>query len=342
MKFFSTSFLLLMSFFLSAQTTAPEFIAIGVQEHDKGNYDKAVQNYEKALEAEKGNEEAYYELGLTYMKMKKYDKSIECAEKLIKNKKDYVARGYHLKGMCQDYTGKHKDAVNSFKKGTKADQGYTTLYYSIAITSNAMNDVETAKEALEEGLSYNRYHLKSHYMLGLLMQNERAKSQLALYHYLVLVPTGQLANNAYNLILAQQKQGVEVKDDKSINITLNPIDEKDDFSSAEMMLSMLEASKSMDENKNKSDFQLFSENTKSFLQVLSELNEEKHKGFWWNFYVEFFSDLIKDDAMYETFTYYICQDIKSTEVETWLRKNPEKIEKLQDWVLNYDKTKKLK
>ena len=86
MKTFFTSFLLLMYFFIAAQTTAPEFIAIGVQEHDKGNYDKAVENYEKALEAEKGNQEAYYELGLTYLKMKKYDKSIECAEKLIKNK----------------------------------------------------------------------------------------------------------------------------------------------------------------------------------------------------------------------------------------------------------------
>jgi hypothetical protein len=338
MKNFLIGFLLIFPLLIFGQSTAKEFIRAGVALHDEGDYVGAIEKYEKALTVEKNNEEACYEMGLTYLNMKKFDKAIECADKLIKNKKDYVAMGYHMKGMRLDYMGKPKDALAAFKKGTKADPNYTTLFYSMAITSIALKDSEAAKKALEEGLSHNRYHNKSHYMLGVLMQDERPKSLLALYHYLLLEPTGHLANNAYNLILSQQKIGVEVKDDKSINITLKPIDDSDDFSAAEVMLSMLEATKGMEENKNKSDFEMFSENTKSFLQVLKELDEnEKHKGFWWDFYVDFFSDLISNEDRYETFTYYISQDIKSTSVETWLRKNPERVAILENWVANYKK-----
>ncbi|PZR20845.1 MAG: hypothetical protein DI539_09620 [Flavobacterium psychrophilum] len=338
MKNFLISILILFPFLLLAQSTAKDYIRAGVQLHDKGDYNGALESYEKALAVDKGNEEAYYEMGLTNLNMKNYDKTSEYADKLIKNKKDYVAKGYHLKGMSLDYMGKPKDAIAAFKKGTKADPKYTTLYYSIAITSTALKDEKSAVEALEEGLSHNRYHLKSHYMLGIMMQDQRPKSLLALYHYLLLAPSGKTANSAYNLILSQQKIGVEVKDDKNINVFIKPIDDKNDFAHAELMLSMMEVSKNLEENKNKSDFELFSESTKSFFTVLKELNEkEKHKDFWWTFYVDFYSELVANEEMYETFTYYISQDIKNTAVETWLRKNPEKVAKLEEWVANYKK-----
>lgn len=102
------------------------------------------------------------------------------------------------------------------------------------------------------------------------------------------------------------------------------------------MLSMLEASKNMEENKAKSDFELFSENTRSFFMVLGELQENgKNKGFWWDNYVRFFYDLARNDEMYEAFTYYISQNMNYTVVENWMLKNPDKVAKFKDWVLNY-------
>src|SRR5687768_2063679 len=100
------SLLFLLPLVMFGQSTAKEYIKAGVILHDKGDYSGAIENYEKALTAEKGNEEAYYELAFTYIQMKEYEKSIEYADKLIKNKKDYVAKGYHLKGMSLDYMGK--------------------------------------------------------------------------------------------------------------------------------------------------------------------------------------------------------------------------------------------
>ncbi len=328
--------LLLLLPVLSFGQTAKEYIKQGVALHDKGQYNEAIETYKKALTIEKDNQEAMYEIAYSSISLKDYPVAIEYADKLIKSKKDFVGKGYHLKGMSLDYSGKPKEAIDVFKKGIKESPDFTTLYYSLALTSYQIKDFKTAEEALQNGILKNPRHSKSHYLLGIIKQDERPKSLLALYYCLLLEPTGQRANSAYNLILSQQKIGVEVKDDKNITINLNPIDDKDNFSNADMMLSIMEATKNTEENKDKSEFQLFSENTKSFFMVLGELQDKKRdKGFYWDFYVDFFYDLAQNEEMYETFTYYISQDMNYTAVQNWLQANPEKIKKFEEWSANY-------
>ncbi|MCW4467571.1 tetratricopeptide repeat protein [Flavobacterium sp. MFBS3-15] len=329
-------YLLLLLPAISFCQTAKEFITQGVALHDKGQYKEAIEIYKKALAVEKDNQEAIYEVALSSINLKDYPTAIEYADKLIKAKKDFVGKGYHLKGMSLDYSGKPKEAIDAFKKGIKAAPDYTTLYYSLALTSYQSKDFKTAEETLHSGILKNNRHASSHYMLGLIKQDERSKSLLALYYFLLTEPNGQRANNAYNLILSQHKIGVEVKDEKTINININPGNDKDGFGPAEMMLSMLEASKNLEDNKGKSEFVLFSENTKSFFMVLGELQENsKNKGFWWDFYVDFFYSLAKNEEMYKAFTYYITQDVDYTVVQNWLQSNPDKIKEFEQWVANY-------
>lgn len=319
-----------------AQDSVEDLIKEGVTLHDEGNFEQAIKAYQKVLAIEKDNLEAKYEIALSYTGMKEHTKAIEYAEELIKSKTDYVAKGYHLKGMNLDYSGKKKEAIAAFKKGIKASPEYTTLYYSVAITSMAIEEYKDAEKALKDGLEINPNHAASNYMLAVLHQDERPKSLLALYYFLILEPEGQRSNAAYNLILSQHKIGVEVKDSQSITVSIKAPDENDEFAPAELMLSMLEASKNMEENKAKSDFELFSENTRSFFMVLGELQENgKNKGFWWDNYVRFFYDLARNDEMYEAFTYYISQNMNYTVVENWMLKNPDKVAKFEDWVLNY-------
>ena len=174
-------------------------------------------------------------------------------------------------------------------------------------------------------------------MLGLIKQQERSKSLLALYNFLLLEPSGARANQAYNKILAMHKIGVEVVDDKNITVTIGGMNDDNEFSAAEMMLSLMEASKSMEENKGKSDFELFSENTKSFFTVLGELKaNEKHKGFWWDYYVTFFYSIAKDADMYDAYINYISKDMNYTAVNTWLQNNQAKVDKMLDWTESYE------
>jgi Tfp pilus assembly protein PilF len=327
--------LALLPFASLGQSTVKEFINKGVALHDEGKYTEAIENYKKALQLEKDNLEANYEIALSYTSMKDHKTAIEYADKLIDSKTDFVGKGYHLKGMNLDYMGKPKEAISAFKKGIKNAPDYTTLYYSLAITSYQQKDAETAEEALHNGILKNPLHVNSHRMLGIIKQNERPKSLLALYNFLLLEPTGKRANEIYNMVLAQHKIGVEVEDDSNIKIYVD-LDNHDEFSAAEMMLSMMEASKSLDENKNKSDFELFSENTRSFFKILGELKaNEKRKGFWWDYYVNFFYSIAQDDDLYNAYIHYISQDMNYTAVETWLQNNEDKVDRMLDWVEAY-------
>jgi len=328
--------LLIVPITLFSQETARQFIDQGVILHDKGNYAEALVFYDKALAIDENNLDALYEKGATYCAMKDYANAVEYADRVIKSETSLLGKAYLLKGVSLDYWGKPKEAIEVYKKGIKKVPDYNRLDYSLGLTSYNNKDYKTAQQAWQNSLKKNPIHANSHYMMGILNSDKRTKSMLSLFNFLILDPTGKKANMAFNTISKYQKRGVEVKDDKSINVNINIDDQDDDFSSAEMMISLLEAGKNSEENSSKSDFQIFSENTKSFLMVLGELkSNNKKKDFWWGYYVGFFYDLTKNDEMYETFTYYVYQDVQNTAVENWLAANKEKVTLFKDWVKNY-------
>lgn len=321
---------------LFGQDAVAQLVNQGVALFDSGKYNEALATYEKALKIDANNDGVLYEMGLTYLGLKNYPKAIECADKVIDMGTKLLGKAYLLKGSALDYSGKPKEAINVFKKGIKKVPDYNSLYYSVALTSYNQKDYKEAEEALQESLKLNPLHANSHYLMGVLKLNEKSKSLLAMFNFLITEPTGNRANTAFSIVSNHQKQGVEVKDDNSVNINLSSLDGKDDFAISDMALSMMEATKHTEENKSKSDFEMFSENTKSFFTELGELQQNNKKtDFWWKFYVGFFYDLAKNDEMYETFSYYVYQDVKNTAVESWLQKNPERVKKFKEWVVNY-------
>jgi len=336
MKNLIVALLLVAPLALFSQETARQLIDKGIARHDAGKYTEAIAFYDKALAVEKDNDEALYETGTTYSAMKDYSKAIAYADKVIKLETRLLGQAYLLKGINLDYSGKPREAIAAYKKGMKKAPEFNRLDYALAVTSYNLKEFKDTEEALHSSLLKNPLHANSHYLLATVNADKRTKSMLALFNFLILEPTGNRANMAFNTLSSFQKRGVEVKDDKTINVSINLDNKDDEFSAAEMMLSMLEASKNMEENKSKSDFQMFSENTKSFFMVLGELQaNNKSNEFWWRFYVSFFYDLAKNDEMYETFIYYIYQDVQNTAVESWLIANKDKVARFTDWVSTY-------
>ncbi|MUV02427.1 tetratricopeptide repeat protein [Flavobacterium rakeshii] len=323
-------------FFAFSQETAKEKISRGVQFHDQRNYREAIAVYEEVVANDDKNWEAYYEMCLSYLSLKEFKNTIKYADIVIDSDSDMAPKGYYIKGVALDYSGKHKEAIKVFKKGIKVAPQFHSLYYSLAIVECRLEEYDEAENYLQEGLHQNPLHGSSHLLLGKLNYDERTKSLLAFYNFLIIEPVGKRANEALTLIKKNHSLGVEFKDDNKVNITLNSLTVDSEFGSAEMLLSMSQALRKSEEYADKSDFDFFADNTKSFFMVLGELKEnKKKKGFWWDYYVDFFYDLANNEEMYETFMYYIHQDIQNTQVELWLQDNPEKVDAFLDWVSNY-------
>jgi Tfp pilus assembly protein PilF len=313
------------------------YVEKGIQLFDNGDYHGAMEQYQKALKLDNESDLVHYEVSSTYFVLKDYDKAIEHCDIVISINSKYVDQAYVLKGSSFDLLGKSSEAIKTYKKGIKKFPNDYLLLYNFALTSYQLKEYKETEDALQKALMVNPSHASSHFLLSYVMgdQGQRVKSLLALYNFLLLEPTGKRAEIAIKILEADLKKGVKRESDTSTTITLGGDDGSDEFRAAELMLSLLEASKSLEKNGNKTEYELFFESTDSFFSVLGEL-KKKNKGFWWNYYVDFFYAMSKDKHV-ETLSYYIAQSKEDDKITTWLKDNGSKIDALSKWYAWYER-----
>ena len=326
----------LVPIFCFGQSKIDSLVQVGIQYHDKGEYAKAIKVYNEALKIDPKSTLINYELSLSYMYSGDNEKAIKHSDFVIKQKKDHLLPSYVTKGSSLSNLGKTKEAIKVFKEGiTKFGDDYL-LHFNLGITYSKMQDNKNAGLAFINAIMNNPNHKSSHYGLAITkyQQDERVQSLLSLYYFLLLEPSSKRAETAYRLI--KEQLGGNVKKDENnpmnINVFLDPKRMESEFSAAEVMIAMLEASNSLEENKDKSKEELFVDNTKSFFMVLGELkeNDKKKSNIWWDFYVPFFYDLAKSEFI-DVFCY--CISISSSEkAREWLKKNDEKLENFGKWI----------
>ncbi len=306
----------------------------GIQFHDQGKYEKAIESYKKALKIEPTSILIFYEMAFSYFNKGDYENAVKYSNKVIKADKDHLLSAYIVNGSSLDMLGKTKESIKLFKRAIKKFDNYLLLY-NLALNYYKLQDYKNAKKYVSEAIKLNSDHSSSHLILGYI-ENEtynKVPSLLSLYYFLFLEPNSSRSEEAYSILIDNFTRNVNKDTDKpnTINITLIT-DSKSEYSSAEFMLSLLTAGNMSDEDKNKTDGDKFIENTKSFFSILGEHQNIKSKNIAQNFYIPFFYKLAKSEHI-DTFCYYISQ-VRSKESVLWLENNSEKIEKFATWLEN--------
>lgn len=315
----------------SAQETIEEFVKKGIEYHDAGEYDQAIEAYQEALNLDENSALVNYEIAMTYMYAKQYENSLRHASKVIDLNDQYLIQAYVTKGNCLDALGKSMEAIKTYNDAIEKIGGDYMLYYNLGLTHYNQGNQQ---EAILNALNTNPNHASSHLLLGTLMNDQENKVQsiLSLHYFLFLEPNSGRSPGALKLLKNQFSGNVERTGPTDISILLSPesLDKKNDFGTAEMMISMLAASNTLKENEGKTQEELFVSNTESFFKILGELNKKKNKGLWWEYYVPFFYELAKTKHL-ETYCYYIIQSNSNNAVE-WLSSNGKRIDKLNEWL----------
>jgi tetratricopeptide (TPR) repeat protein len=326
--------LLLLSTFLYSQISVDSLVEVGIQYHDNGEFVQAIETYKTALEIEPNSPLVNYEIALTYMYSGDYQNAIKHSDKVIKRNDKYLLQAYLVKGSCLDYLGKTKESIKLFKKGIKKFGDDHLLYYNLGYNYYNIKEFDKAEKAFIKAINTKANHASSHLFLGYLMyeKNQRVQSLLSLHFFLLLEPNSERSQNAYNLLQSQLSGGVEKNQEEpgKIDIFLSPDQLKSEFGTIDMMITILEASKSLEENEGKSDDQMFIENTTSFFKILGEHKTKENTGFWWDFYVPFFY-LIAESEHIDTYCYYISQSTKETAVD-WLKENEKRVTDFAKWL----------
>jgi Flp pilus assembly protein TadD len=318
----------------NAQETIEEFVKKGIEYHDAGEYDQAIEAYQQALNLDENSALANYEIAMTYMYAKQYENSLKHASKVIDLNDQYLIPAYVTKGNCLDALGKSKKAIKTYNDALKKIGENYMLYYNLGLTHYNQGNQQEAEEAILNAVNSNPNHASSHLLLGYLMNNQENKVQsiLSLHYFLFLEPNSGRSPGALKLLNDQFSGNVERTSPTDISILLSPesLDKKNDFGSAEMMISMLAASNALEENEGKTQEELFVSNTESFFKILGELKKKKNKGLWWEYYIPFFYELAKTKQL-ETYCYYIIQSNNNNAVE-WLSSNGKRIDELNEWL----------
>ncbi|MET2984360.1 tetratricopeptide repeat protein [Aureibaculum conchae] len=327
--------LLLISIPSFAQSTIEDFVKEGIQQHDKGEYDKAIDTYKKALEINPKSTLVNYEIALSYFSKADYKKAIKHADVVLKQKAEYMNQAYMTKGSALDMLGKTKESIKLFKKAIKTTEPHYLLHYNLALNYFKINKLDDAEENAIKAIEINPNHASSHLMLANIhnQKGNAVQSVLASHYFLFLEPNSKRSNEGYQIL--QKNFGGNVSKDKnksnSVNILLSP--NKDDrFGAAELMIGLLEASKYSEENEGKTEDEMFVKNTESFFKILGELKKEQNKDIWSTFYTPFFYSLAKSEHL-KTYCTYITQ-IGNENSKKWLNENENKLVDFDNWLKN--------
>jgi tetratricopeptide (TPR) repeat protein len=324
---------LFSSIFIFAQNSVEDYVKEGIKYHDNGDYDKAIIAYNKALKLEPKSTLVNYEISLSYFSKGNYKDAIKYSDFVLKQKENHMLQAYLTKGSALDMLGKTKESIKLFEKALKQKEKHYLLYYNLGLNYYKLNNLDKAEENVINAIGLNSNHASSHLMLANI-QNQKGNSVqtlLATHYFLFLEPNSKRSKEAYQ-ILQNNFDGNVSKDStkpKTINIMLSSNNDSQ-FGAAELMISMLEASKSLEENEGKTDDEMFIENTESFFKVLGELKKKKNKEIWWTFYTTFFYDLAKSEHL-ETYCKYISQSVNESS-QKWLTENNNKLTEFDTWL----------
>ena len=335
MRHFCLLLFLLISPLLSlfAQESFDDLIQQGIDQHDRGQYQMAIETYSEALSINPESALAHYEISLTYLHAKNYKKSIDHSNKVIAINRDYLIEAYLTKGSCLDYLGKTDASIKLLKKGIRKFGDDYLLHYNLGLNYYKTKDFKKAEKSLEKAVKSNPKHPTSHLLMAytMEMQNKKVQSMLSLYYFLLLESNTERAAQASQMLLKFMNGNAERNDSSQvINISINEFNKKDEFNTANMMISLLSANRYLEENENKSEEELFIENTGIFLNILDEQRTEKSEGIWWEVYVPHLSKIAKSKHL-DTYCYLINQT-HSDYAQSWIKENKLKVYDFDIWL----------
>jgi tetratricopeptide (TPR) repeat protein len=329
-KFTCCFILLCNNSFFGQSDSLITYVKRGIELHDQGLFEEAINTYSKALQIDEESSLTHYEIALSYISAGKYIEAEYHGRKVLELNSDHLLEGHIALGNALDLQKKSKEAIEVYEEGMKKFSHYM-LFYNHAVACFDQNELDKAYDSAINAILDNSGHSSSHLVLSQVMEKKgsRVKAMLPLYFFLLIEPNSERASVEYQRLRNLLDYGVTREDPNKINVSVPMSD--DDFGPAEMMISLIKSSENLEENQGKSDLDLFAYQNDKIFSILGEIKKE-NTGFWWDYYVTFFSDIAINNYS-TTFSYYISLS-SGDESISWLENNQDQLDKFSKWLSN--------
>ncbi|MFP4058910.1 MAG: tetratricopeptide repeat protein [Bacteroidota bacterium] len=323
-------------FFLQGQVKSyDELMVLGSELQSREKYTESIVWFKSAMVLNKDSSDPLYEIAYSYYNMKDFKKTIRYCRKALRKEPSSPVEIYILLGSAIDARGKTSKAISVYKKALEKYPHDYLLHYNLALSFYNNEQLQLAEETLIDALVHEPSHNSSHLLLTFVMyeQEQRVKSLLPLYYFLLIEPDSDRSRDAYELLQEIIYSGSSdniINEDGTIDLEVNPGEEE--FGAAGIMLGMLSASRALEMDAGKSNLQVFTENTRALFSFLGELSRD-NSGFWWDFYVDFFYSIVESGNT-KAYTYFISQASDDPEVTKWFKSHSTELDRFADWLEN--------
>lgn len=150
MKYLNTFTCLFAVFMFSFSygQTAQEWLDEGLEKYSLGQYEDAIQYYDRAIQIKPDFADAYLDRGMAKRKLGKYKEAINDYDEVIRLNPNYTA--YLNKGVAYHYLKQYSDAIHACDTAITINSRSPKAYYNRAVAYHAMGEFDEAVKGYRE------------------------------------------------------------------------------------------------------------------------------------------------------------------------------------------------
>ncbi len=158
-------------------------------------YQKAINACQKAIEIKPDNHEAYYNMGNAYNKLKEYQKAINAYKKAIEIKHDKHEAYYNM-GNAYGKLGEYQKAINAYKKAIEIKPDMHEAYNNMGNAYNELKEYQKAINACQKAIEIKPDNHEAYYNMGI-AYGKLGECQKAINAYQKAIEIKPDKHNAY-------------------------------------------------------------------------------------------------------------------------------------------------
>lgn len=308
----------------------------GIELHDAGEYEEAIDRYNEALDLDSTHILAIYEISLSYLALKDFENAILYSTQVIDSNNEQLSSGaYAVKSESLAAMEKVDEAIELLHESLEKNENKSILHFNLALNFYKKGDTDKTLEHIKTAIDIDKTHSGAFLLNAYALKDKNmwVQSILSFQMFLLLEPDSKRSKNAFaEMLQIMQLREVEEPVERSfIQQQLMKNSSNNAVSKNELPALSIEnglnrnfvyhaitstrdslklASEEVD------DFILFKTVNMEIMKILERESKSSNEGIFWTFYIPFFSH-IAHSAYYDVYCRYISVSYYPESFKWW-------------------------